>query len=231
MSVNVPDTVYTPPVHPALSKASPDILRRSRFPRQASELTGPLRPHHILWSHLCWRRCWSSGLAFVDARAYADHLLVGFCNGRHRCRWSRTGRDSLFGSASDSRPCSEFERTTFPAPIAAEARAMPSHQRLGPDGCHRLHDRWKPPIQLQEEQAIAVRKLDPTAHLALKHNQLTSERSVLSLKPADRPERRTQQPQKEEEQRDHRGRRYVIPLPDQTDEVFGTHKYQRKAQN
>jgi hypothetical protein len=84
---------------------------------------------------------------------------------------------------------------------------------------------------LQEEQAIAVRKLDPTAHLALKHNQLTSERSVLSLKPADRPERRTQQPQKEEEQRDHRGRRYVIPLPDQTDEVFGTHKYQRKAQN
>jgi hypothetical protein len=32
-----------------------------------------------------------------------------------------------------------------------------------------------------------------------------------------------QQPQKEEEQRDHRGRRYVILLPDQTDEVFGTH--------
>ena len=24
--------------------------------------------------------------------------------------------------------------------------------------------------------------------------------------------------------RDHRGRRYVIPLPDQTDEVFGTHR-------
>ncbi len=57
---------------------------------------------------------------------------------------------------------------------------MPSHQRLGPDGRHRLHDRWKPPIQLQEEQAIAIRELDPTAHLALKHNQLTSERSVLS---------------------------------------------------
>ena len=50
--------------------------------------------------------------------------------------------------------------------------------------------RWKPPIQLQEEQAIAVRELDPTAHLALKYNQLTSERGILSLKPADRPERR-----------------------------------------
>src|SRR5215472_9892122 len=64
----------------------------------------------------------------------------------------------------------------------------------------------------EEEQAITVRKLDPTTHLALKHDQLTSERGILSLKSADRPERRNQQPQKEEEQRGHRGRRYVIPL-------------------
>jgi hypothetical protein len=78
----------------------------------------------------------------------------------------------------------------FPAPIAAETRAMPSHQRLRPDGRHCRHDRWKPPIQLEEEKAIAVRELDPTAHLALKHDQLTSECSVLRLKPADRPERR-----------------------------------------
>jgi hypothetical protein len=42
--------------------------------------------------------------------------------------------------------------------------------------------------------------------------------------PADRPERRNHQPQKEDEQRDHRGRRYVIPSSDQTDEVFGTHR-------
>jgi len=107
---------------------------------------------------------------------------------------------------------------------AAEARTMPSHQRLGPDGRHCLHDRWKPPIQLQEEQAIADRELDPTAHLALKYNQLASKRGILSLKSADRSERRNQQPQKEEEQRDHRGRRYVIPSLDQTDEVFGTHR-------
>src|SRR5262245_1850363 len=59
----------------------------------------------------------------------------------------------------------------------------------------------------------------------MRPDQLTSERGVLSLEPADRPERRNQQPQKEEEQRDHRGRRYVIPLPDQTDDVFGTHSY------
>jgi hypothetical protein len=30
---------------------------------------------------------------------------------------------------------------------------------------------------LEEEQAIAVRELDPTAHLALKHDQLTPEHS------------------------------------------------------
>jgi hypothetical protein len=49
----------------------------------------------------------------------------------------------------------------------------------------------EPPIQLEEEQAIAVRELDPTTHLALKHNQLTSKRGILSLKSADRPERET----------------------------------------
>src|ERR1700756_5530407 len=31
-------------------------------------------------------------------------------------------------------------------------------------------------------------QLDPAAHLALKHNQLTSEHSILSLESADRPE-------------------------------------------
>jgi hypothetical protein len=39
-------------------------------------------------------------------------------------------------------------------------------------------------------RGIAVRELDPAAHLALKYNQLTSERGILSLKSADRPERR-----------------------------------------
>jgi hypothetical protein len=49
------------------------------------------------------------------------------------------------------------------------------------------------------------------------------QRGILSLKSADRSERRNQQPLKEEEERDHRGRRYVIPSPHQTDEVFSTH--------
>jgi hypothetical protein len=108
---------------------------------------------------------------------------------------------------------------------SAETRAMPSHQRLGPDGCHCLHDRGKPPIRMQEEQTIAVRELDPTTHLALKHNQLTSEYGILSLKSANRPERRNQQPQKEEEQRYHRGRRYVIPSPHQSNVIRHFQEY------
>ena len=52
-----------------------------------------------------------------------------------------------------------------------------------------LEERRKPTIQLDEEQAIAVRELDPTAHLTLKRDHPTSERGILSLKLADRPER------------------------------------------
>jgi hypothetical protein len=33
--------------------------------------------------------------------------------------------------------------------------------------------------QLDEEQAIAIRELDPTAHLALPHGQLTPQRCIL----------------------------------------------------
>jgi hypothetical protein len=41
----------------------------------------------------------------------------------------------------------------------------------------------------------AVREAHPTAHLALKHNQLTSERGILSHKSADWSEWRNHQPQ------------------------------------
>src|SRR5260370_28000661 len=54
-------------------------------------------------------------------------------------------------------PASQASR--FPAPIAAKARAMPSHQRLGSAGRHHLHDRWKPSLQLEDEQALAARAL------------------------------------------------------------------------
>jgi hypothetical protein len=41
---------------------------------------------------------------------------------------------------------------------------------------------------LEEEQAIAVRELDSTTHLGLKHHQLTPKRGILSLESADWPE-------------------------------------------
>ena len=52
---------------------------------------------------------------------------------------------------------------------------MPAHQRLRPDDRHGLEHRRKPTIQLDEEQAIAVRELDATAHLALQDDQLMPE--------------------------------------------------------
>ena len=69
---------------------------------------------------------------------------------------------------------------------------MPAHQRLGPHDRHNLEDRWKPAIQLNEEQPIAVGELDAAAHLALHDHQLMPEGGILRLKPTSRPERRGQ---------------------------------------
>src|SRR5262249_25541539 len=81
----------------------------------------------------------------------------------------------------------------FPTPIAAKTGTMPAHQRLGPDDRDHLEDRRKPAIQLDEEQAIAVRELDPTADLPLQHNQLLPERGILGLKSAPGFEQRSNQ--------------------------------------
>jgi hypothetical protein len=70
---------------------------------------------------------------------------------------------------------------------------MPTDKGLGPDDRDGLQDRWKPSIQLDQEQPIPIRELDTTAHPPLQHNQLMSERGVLCLKSAPRLERRDQQ--------------------------------------
>jgi hypothetical protein len=44
---------------------------------------------------------------------------------------------------------------------------MPPQERLGPDDCESLQDRWKPPIQPDKEQAIMVRELDTATRLRL----------------------------------------------------------------
>ena len=86
----------------------------------------------------------------------------------------------------DLRPTSK--RSRFPAPIAAKTGTMPAHQSLWANDRDGLEDRRKPTIELDEEQAIAVREVDATAHLALQHDQLMSERGILCFKPALRLE-------------------------------------------
>jgi hypothetical protein len=81
---------------------------------------------------------------------------------------------------------------------------MPTHEGLGPDDRDGLEDRWKPSIQLEQEQAIPICELNATAHPPLQHDQSMTERSALCLKSALRPEERDEQGQEETEQRDHR---------------------------
>jgi hypothetical protein len=66
----------------------------------------------------------------------------------------------------------------FPAPVAAKPSAMPAW----PHDYHGLENRWTPAIKLDEEQAIAVRELDPTEHLSLQHHQLLPERGILCFR-------------------------------------------------
>ena len=80
---------------------------------------------------------------------------------------------------------------------------MPTDKGLRSDFRDGLQDRREPSIQLDQEQAIPVREVDTTAHLPPQHGQLTSERRVLCLKSAVRPERRDGRGPEEEEERDH----------------------------
>src|SRR6266702_8795090 len=70
----------------------------------------------------------------------------------------------------------------FPTPVPTEAGPMPTHQGLRSDDSDGPEHRWKPSIQQDQEQAIPICELDATAHLALQHTQLMSERSVLCRK-------------------------------------------------
>jgi len=84
---------------------------------------------------------------------------------------------------------SAAKRAGFPMPVLAETRPMPTHEGLGPNDPDGVEDRWKPSIQLDQEQAIVVRELDATAHPPLQDDQLISQRRVLCLKSALRLER------------------------------------------
>ena len=80
---------------------------------------------------------------------------------------------------------------------------MPTHERLGTDDREDLQDRRKLSIQLDKEPAIVVREPGPAGHLAPQNDQLMSERSILSLKPALRLEWRGQDGQDKAEQCKH----------------------------
>ena len=58
---------------------------------------------------------------------------------------------------------------------------MPTHEDRGSDDRDGLEDRWKPSIQLDQEQAIPICELSATPHSPLQYDQLMTERSALRL--------------------------------------------------
>ena len=85
----------------------------------------------------------------------------------------------------------------LPAPVAAKAGPMPTHDRLGTDNRENVQDRREPSIQLDQEPAIVVRQPDPAPYLAPQNDQLMSENRILCLKSALRLEWRGQDGQYE----------------------------------
>src|SRR5258706_2253445 len=122
---------------------------------------------------------WQRDFGRIHTPAMKNALIVmatAACNAR------RAPKPVLNAHLSDQRPQTGIDPwpasriARFPAPIAAKASTMPANKRLGPDDHHGLEDRWKPAIQLDQEQAIAVRELDATAHLAPQHDQAAAAR-------------------------------------------------------
>ena len=71
----------------------------------------------------------------------------------------------------------------LPSPVAAKTRSVPAHERLRPNDVKDLEDGWKPAIQLDEEQAVAIGQPNPAPALTPQHEQLLPEHRILGLKP------------------------------------------------
>src|SRR5258707_3999809 len=68
--------------------------------------------------------------------------------------------------------------TRFPAPVAAKAGPMPTHQRFGSNNHENRKDRRKPAIELNEEPAVVVREMSAAFQLTPEDHQLMSERGI-----------------------------------------------------
>src|ERR1700730_9790242 len=113
----------------------------------------------------------------------------------------------------------------------ADAKRLQTVARWVKDDRDGIENRWKPSIQLDEEEATSVCEVNTTTHLPPEYDQLMSEHHVLCLKSALRLEWwRDQEGQEEAKQRNHRAadvRRFAYLI--NTNEVFGTHRSGRES--
>src|SRR5262249_52009194 len=70
----------------------------------------------------------------------------------------------------------------LPTPVPTKAGPMPTDEGLGTDDRDHFKDRWKPSIQLDEEQAIVVGEPHPPTDLTAQHSQLLPEGCILCCK-------------------------------------------------
>ena len=68
-----------------------------------------------------------------------------------------------------------------PAPVAAKPSAMPPNERLRPDDLEDPNNRWKPAIQLDEEQAVTVGQPRSAPARAPYYDQLLAKNRILRL--------------------------------------------------
>src|ERR1700720_3642003 len=118
----------------------------------------------------------------------------------------QSGFSTLIRRINAAAPCRSASPSLgarLPAPVAAKAGPVPTHECLGPDDGENLQDRRKPAVQLDKEPAIMVGEPDATRQPTPHDIQLMSKHRVLSFKPQLRLEWRGQDGQNETEQPDH----------------------------
>ena len=110
------------------------------------------------------------------------------------CRISARSSVSICGRPPNER---DFQRQYRRKPARCQRTSVSGRMILS------LQDRRKPSIQLDKEQAIAVRKPDALMHYPAQHNHLVSKRSIFGFKPALQLEWRDQDGKDKTQQRDH----------------------------
>ncbi len=113
-----------------------------------------------------------------------------------------------------------------PAPVQAEATAMPAHQRLGLEDHRGLDHGWEPTVQPDEDQPVATLQSNPSRDGSLQNEQLVPEKEELGFTCRSRPAQRQEQRPKELQNVNHPRKRLYDRSPTASpDQIFSNDRY------